>query len=67
MVSATSLEPIKIEDKETILIIFNLRSPSYMDHMHEIQTYLIIEEIEFQKWYFDIYNYLKNQIIIEKI
>lgn len=42
MASANSLAPIEIEDEETILKIHKLSSPSYMDHMHQIQTCLII-------------------------
>jgi len=42
MVSAASLEPIKIEDEETILTIHKLSSPYDMDHMDEIQVCLIV-------------------------
>lgn len=63
MASAASLAPIEIKDEEIVLTIHKLRSPSYMDHMHENQACLIMEENDFQNWYFDTYNYLKNQTI----
>jgi len=47
MAIATSLVLIEIEDEENIFTIYKLRSPSYIEGMHEIQTYLIIEDNDF--------------------
>jgi len=47
MESATTLVPIEIEDEETILTIRKSSSPSYIDHMNEIQACLIKEENDF--------------------
>jgi len=60
MASATSLAPIEIDDEEIILKICKIGTPSYIEDMHEIQTYLIDEKNDFQNWYVDIYNCLKN-------
>jgi len=61
MVSASSVVPIEIQNEDTMLTIHKLSTPSCIENMYEIQTYLIIEENDFQNWYFDIYNYLKHQ------
>jgi len=61
MASAASLAPIEIEDEETILKLYKLSSPYYIEDMDETHNYLIIEENDFQYWYFEIYNYLKNK------
>lgn len=47
MASPSSLALIEIEDEDTILTICKLITPSYMDHMYEIQTCLITKENDF--------------------
>ena len=63
MTSATSLVPIELEDEETILTIHKLSSPSYQNHLHHVLACLITNDDAFQNWYYDIYNYLKDQSI----
>lgn len=64
MASATSLVPIEIEDEKTILIIKNLGTPSYLDHIEEVHVFHLNLDIDSEHWHVDIYNYLKDQLIL---
>lgn len=63
IVSVSSLVPIELEDKETILTICNLSSPSYQNHLHHVFVDIITNDDTIQDWYSDIYIYLKDQSI----
>ena len=63
MASTTSLVPIDLEDEETILSLCKLSSPSYTTHICSIPSCLIADDYALQVWYFDIYDYLKDQSI----
>jgi len=60
MGSAASLALIEVEYEETIFKIRKLGTPSYLDHIEKVHVFHLDLEDYFEKWYIDIYNYLKD-------
>jgi len=65
MASVASLDPINIEDEETIITIKNIGNPSYehvVEEFFEDQCY-ISTCINMCEWYQDVFYYLKDGVI----
>lgn len=63
MASATPLALIEIKDKEIVLTIKKLGTPSYLKYLDDVHVFHLVMDVNTKHWYNDIYNYLKNQIV----
>lgn len=64
MASATSLEPIEIEDGKIVLTIKKLVTLSYLDNINDVHVLHLNMDVDTKYWYDDIHKYLKNKIVL---